>query len=134
MSFAFQFAVAKRSISVTSHKQLGVCGFPGCDRPVTPSAGDKAGRPPRYCDLPAHNAQTAFRERRRLGDAGPDAEEQGDRPVSLAAMTLRSVAQRFGDDLDRALEALRVLTNTEQLDAELASVRADTHAEVSRAE
>ena len=53
---------------------------------------------------------------------------------SLAGMTLRGVAQRFAQDLQRGLEALQVLTNAEQLEAELAAVRADTHAEVSRAE
>ncbi len=40
------------------------CRFPGCDRPVEP-ATETVGRPPRYCELPEHNAQSAFRERRR---------------------------------------------------------------------
>src|SRR5450631_3971623 len=46
------------------------------------------GRPPRYCDLPEHTAQTAFRERRRRATAGEfDGDEDragGERPVSLA--------------------------------------------------
>ena len=46
-----------------------MCAFPGCERPVAP-AGEGAGRPSRYCELPGHNAQSAFRERRRRAAAG----------------------------------------------------------------
>jgi hypothetical protein len=55
------------------------------------------------------------------------------RPVSIGA-TLRaqSVATRLaGRDLERAREAIALLTDSEQLEAELAAVRADTQAEVS---
>jgi hypothetical protein len=105
----------------------------GRSRPPAVSGG----RPPRYCDRADHNAQSAFRARRRRPEdpattGGPS--DGGDRPVSLAAMTLRGVAQRFAEDLQRGLDALQVLTDVEQLEAELASVHADTHAEVSRAE
>src|SRR4051794_33409490 len=118
--------------------QQQMCAFPGCERPVAP-APEGAGRPPRYCERPEHTAQSAFRERRRrAADGEPDTAAPdggaGERPVSLAAMTLRGVAQRFAQDLERALEALHALTNAEQLEAELAAIRADTHAEVSRAE
>ena len=77
-----------------------MCAFPGCERPVAP-AGEGAGRPSRYCETPGHNAQSAFRERRRRAAAGEldgsDGAEQGggDRPVSLAGATLRAVAARL---------------------------------------
>jgi hypothetical protein len=44
-------------------------GQPGCQLPVAP-APEGAGRPSRYCQNPAHNAQSAFRERRRRAAAG----------------------------------------------------------------
>ena len=112
------------------------CGFPGCERPIAP-APEGAGRPSRYCELPEHNAQSAFRERRRRADAGEgDVEDEragGERPVSLAGATLRHVAARLAGDLERTRDALAVLTDSEQLEAELAAVRADTHAEISSA-
>jgi len=121
-----------------------VCAFPGCERPVAPGP-EGAGRPARYCELSEHNAQTAFRERRRRaaageGDDGAGEPVGGDRPVSLAAMSLRALAgklsgdlQRTAVDLERTREVIGLLTDTEQLEAELAAVRADTQAEVSRA-
>jgi hypothetical protein len=123
-------------MATSSDVDQQTCGFPSCERPVAP-AGESGGRPPRYCDRADHNAQSAFRARRRRPEdpataGGPS--DGGERPVSLAAMTLRGVAQRFAEDLQRGLDALQVLTDVEQLEAELASVRADTHAEVSRAE
>ncbi|MGA2928449.1 MAG: hypothetical protein ABSG43_21140 [Solirubrobacteraceae bacterium] len=62
--------------------ETGTCRFPGCDRPVEP-AGETVGRPPRYCDLPEHNAQTAFRERRRRAAGGERDGDQrgGERPA-----------------------------------------------------
>src|SRR5450755_5060851 len=121
-----------------------ICAFPGCERPVVPGP-EGAGRPARYCELLGHNAQTAFRERRRRaaageGDDGDAERDGGDRPVSLAAMSLRALAgklsgdlQRTSADLERTREVIGVLTDTEQLEAELAAVRADTQAEVSHA-
>src|ERR1700678_3710058 len=112
------------------------CGFPGCGRPIAP-APEGAGRPSAYCELPEHNAQTAFRERRRRTAAGEPSAQDGergwDRPVSLAAASLRGLASRLAGDLERPREAIAVLTDTEQLEAELAAVRADTQAEVSHA-
>jgi len=123
---------------VVSELTTEMCAFPGCERPVAP-APEGAGRPSRYCDVPEHNAQSAFRERRRRASAGEldgsEGAEQGggDRPVSLAGATLRAVAVRLVADLERTRDALGVLTDTEQLEAELAAVRADTQAEISHA-
>ena len=86
-----------------------MCAFPGCERPVAP-AREGAGRPSRYCEQPGHNAQSAFRERRRRAAAGElDGEAEqggGERPVSLAGATLRAVAARLVGDLERTREAL----------------------------
>ncbi len=113
-----------------------MCAFPECERPVAPGP-EGAGRPARYCEAAEHNPQTAFRERRRREAAGEsDAAVErpgGDRPVSIAGASLRSVAVRLAADLERTREAIALLTDSEQLEAELAAVRADTQAEVSHA-
>jgi hypothetical protein len=105
--------------------------------PAPRSSAETVGRPPRYCDLPEHNAQTAFRERRRRAAAGEFEGEQdqggGERPVSLAIASIGQLAKRHGDDMARTRELLAVLTDSEQLEAELAAVRADAQAEVSSA-
>src|SRR5664279_917758 len=112
------------------------CAYPGCEQPVAP-APEGGGRPSSYCQRPGHNAQTAFRERRRRAGAGESDGEAdhagGERPVSLAAASLRAVATRLAGDLERTREALAVLSDSEQLEAELAAVRADTQAEISHA-
>jgi hypothetical protein len=48
----------------------------------------------------------------------------GDRPVSIAAATLRTVATRLAGDLERTREAIALLTDSEQREAELAAMGA----------
>lgn len=105
------------------------------EAPVS-AAPKGAGRPSRYCELLGHNAQSAFRERRRRAEAGEvderaDAGAGGDRPVSLAGASLRAVASRLTGDLERTRDALATLGDSEALETELAAVRADTQAEGS---
>jgi hypothetical protein len=81
------------------------CRFRGCERPVE-AAAETVGRPPRYCELPEHNAQTAFRERRRRAASGElDGDDHdwagGERPVSLAIASIGSLAKRLAEH-DRA--------------------------------
>src|ERR1700758_3600050 len=91
--------------AVVSEMTTEMCAFPGCERPVA-LTGEGAGRPSRYCEQPGHNAQSAFRERRRraaTGELDGEGSEQGgggDRPVSLAGATLRAVAARLIGDLE----------------------------------
>jgi hypothetical protein len=117
-----------RQEGVVEQVSVEMCAFPGCERPVV-AGPEGAGRPARYCELAEHNAQTAFRERRRREAAGEsDTVERpgGDRPVSIAGASLRMVATRLAGDLERTREAIALLTDSEQLEAELAAVRADT--------
>src|ERR1035438_749765 len=83
------------------------------ERPVE-AAAETVGRPPRYCDLLEHNAQTAFRERRRRAASGEfesDDRDQagGERPVSLAMASIGVLAKRLGDDMARTRELLNVV-------------------------
>ena len=71
-----------------------MCAFPGCERPVAP-APEGAGRPSRYCELAEHNAQTAFRERRRREAAGESdiARASGRVAIVLSASPARRCAR-----------------------------------------
>ena len=68
-----------------SELAIEMCAFPGCERPVA-SAPEGAGRPSRYCETPGHNAQSAFRERRRRAAAG---ELDGSEAQSRVGVTVR---------------------------------------------
>ena len=112
------------------------CAFPECDRPVAPPPA--TGGRSRYCDDPEHNATTAFRARRAPGRGGP---ESGDRPASVAGATLRETVVRLGQMLtefqslsQQAAEHLQVATNPEQVQAELAAVRAEALQAVAAAQ
>ena len=53
---------------MTEQVDTVTCKFPGCQNPPE-SATDKPGRPPGYCADKAHNATTAWRERKRIAAA-----------------------------------------------------------------
>ncbi len=97
------------------------CAFPGCERPALPAPAG-GGRPSLYCGQDGHNAQSAFRERRRRAAAGEGEDDRsespgGDRPVSLAGASLRAVATRLAGDLERTREALATLSDSEAMEA-----------------
>jgi len=80
----------------------------------------------------AQRAHRVSERRRRAGEVeGTETESGGERPVSLARVTVRMMASRLASDLQRTREALGVLGDSEQCEAELAAVRANTQAEVS---
>ncbi|MGO9960491.1 MAG: hypothetical protein ACLP50_31715, partial [Solirubrobacteraceae bacterium] len=65
-------------IDTMEQRTTEMCGFPGCERP-SDRGPEGAGRPSRYCELPEHNARTAFRERRRR-EAGGESDTVVERP------------------------------------------------------
>src|SRR5664279_4538630 len=77
-----------------------ICAFPGCERPVV-AGPEGAGRPARYCELPGHNAQTAFRERRR--GAAAALPERGLRVVPGQLAVAGRTARSLGPCDDRPL-------------------------------
>src|SRR5487761_1090903 len=114
------------------------CGFPGCERPATTRT--TPGRPPKYCENPAHTALTAFRARQadkrsETSAAGavdhPAADDLG-RPVSLAGLRLRESVERFGRLIaeQRELSALvaadvSLIANPEAVEAQISAVQAE---------
>lgn len=60
-----------------------VCGYPGCGRRCAPAEGP--GRPPAYCDDPAHTRLSAYRRRRELAAAGGEGGSTAGADRTLAA-------------------------------------------------
>ncbi len=112
------------------------CAFPGCDRPTAPPP--VTGGRSRYCDDLEHNATTAFRARRARGGGEPDS---GERPASIAGLTLRDTVARLGQVLtefqslsQQAAEHLQVATDPAMVETELAAVRAEALQAVATAQ
>ena len=114
-----------RDMRISGVRAASRAGAGGRRAPVELLRAAWAQRADRVPGTPAAN--------RRRRDRGRGRRAGGERPVSLAGATLRAVAARLAGDLERTREALRVLTDSEQLEAELAAVRADTQAEISHA-
>jgi len=115
------------------------CAFPGCQRPrAEPTAA--TGRRPSYCDDPAHDRESARRERVRLREEGqlPDV-DPGDRPVALASATLDGAAESMAARVaelrelaDRVEAAAATVADQTAVDLELDAVRATSDLELAR--
>jgi hypothetical protein len=55
---------------------IGVCIYPGCERPAVPPH-PLGGPRPSFCDLEEHNALTAHQERQRLALALREEQRDG---------------------------------------------------------
>jgi colicin import membrane protein len=84
------------------------CRYPGCTRPA--EAADGPGRPPAYCDDPAHTRASAFRARQAVGaayeaSAGAVAGEATE-PVTFARVRAGLLVER----VEAAVLALATMT------------------------
>ncbi|EGD42649.1 hypothetical protein NBCG_03050 [Nocardioidaceae bacterium Broad-1] len=117
-----------------------LCRFPGCPLPAAVSESG-SGRPPEYCDDPAHNRAAAWRERKRLqrlAESRPP--EETARPVQAAQQRaaeittqLTQLADRFLDQLPKALEELRTLGDLTAAEAQIATVQSEAQEQIAAA-
>lgn len=117
-----------------------LCRFPGCPLPAAASESG-SGRPPEYCDDPAHNRAAAWRERKRLqrlAETRPP--EETARPVQAAQQRaaeittqLTQLADRFLDQLPKALEELRTLGDLTAAEAQIATVQSEAQEQIAAA-
>jgi colicin import membrane protein len=95
-----------------------VCRFPDCDRPA--AAGESgSGRPPEYCDDPAHNRAAAWRARQAQRSAGAgglgsrgDGRDGGrveGRPVDAARARASDIRAQVSGMIEHLEGQLRVL-------------------------
>jgi len=117
-----------------------ICKFPGCRRPVEQATG-APGRPAEYCDDVEHTAVRAWRARR--AGAGAPAGEPDDmgRPVAMATARagmlrddLVKTAEQLSEQLARALEEMRTLTDPDAAAAQVETVAAEAAQQVAAAD
>lgn len=117
-----------------------LCRFPGCPLPAAASESG-SGRPPEYCDDPAHNRAAAWRERKRLQRLVETRDpEVTARPVQAAQQRaaeittqLTQLADRFLDQLPKALEELRTLGDLTAAEAQIATVQSEAQEQIAAA-
>ena len=117
-----------------------LCRFPGCPLPAAASESG-SGRPPEYCDDPAHNRAAAWRERKRLQRLVEErSPEEAARPVQAAQQRaaeittqLTQLADRFLDQLPKALEELRTLGDLTAAEAQIATVQSEAQEQIAAA-
>ena len=128
---------------MTEQTSTTTCKYPGCENPPEP-ATDKPGRPPQYCTDPAHNAVTAWRERKRLADAEAGVtttDADVEQPVTMARETgaemlrqMRELAGKLTGVADRLTGAVTTLGDTGAVEAEIESARRTAEQRAATAE
>ncbi|MGS0688757.1 hypothetical protein ACVBEQ_27000 [Nakamurella sp. GG22] len=116
------------------------CRYPGCDRPAAP-AEDGVGRPPEYCDDPAHTRGAAWRARRDARAAtGAAVQDDLDRPVSMArtraaeyAEQVTGQVQTLTATLALVLQELRTLGDPDAAAVQIEAVTAEAEQRVAEA-
>src|SRR5690348_19667 len=112
------------------------CRFPGCQRPAVAS-GTGTGRPPEYCDDPAHNRASAWRARQGLGETARAAEA---RPVDTARQRASEITgqvtgmiEHLGQQLAALVEELRTVGDPEAAEAQIESAASEAAEQVAAA-
>jgi len=114
------------------------CRYPGCDRP-TAAAEEGVGRPPEYCDDPAHTRGAAWRARRDArAVAGTAVPDDLDRPVSMARARAAEYAEQvtaqvltLATTLNTVLEELRTLGDPDAAAVQIEAVTAEAEQRVA---
>ena len=100
-----------------------VCGYPGCGRPCAPAEGP--GRPPAYCDDPAHTRLSAYRRRRELAAAAGDGGSTAGADRTLAASRPAAAVGTGSKGAVQARPVALARLRADELAAHVATLAAD---------
>jgi len=114
-----------------------LCRFPGCQRTAMASEAG-TGRPPEYCDDPAHNRASAWRARQRANEDMARVTET--RPVDSARQRASEITgqvsgmiEHLGQQLVVLVEELRTVGDPEAAEAQIESVASEAAEQVAAA-
>ncbi|WP_146069862.1 hypothetical protein [Cryobacterium sp. M15] len=115
------------------------CAFPGCENPVaSPEAG--TGKPPQFCDDPAHNKGAAWRARRQLGSDSSQSDEAEKRPVDAARQRagqlhgqVAGMIEHLSLQLNALVKELHTVADPDAPEVQIESVTAEAAERVAAA-
>lgn len=93
---------------IETASDVRLCRFPDCSQHAAPSESG-AGRPPEYCDDPAHNRAAAWRARQAQRSSGAADDKGADRPVDSARQRASEIRSQVSGMIEHLEGQLRVL-------------------------
>lgn len=112
-----------------------MCRFPGCEREAM--SFDGTGRPPEYCDDPAHTRAAAWRARQKLHDGPRPVEahpiDAARQRASMISGQVTGMIEHLGQQLAVLVDELRTIGDPEAVEVQIEAVSSEAAEQVATA-